>query len=159
MPGRLGLLLHELTVRRGVDLLWAILLLVPGLGDWLRPRLKRRITCAFLGFEDAEERRVGCMIHPSRWHGQEVRPKVAFALLPGFGCGAPDYYCLAAHCFAHAGWREQLQFAKETAAMDWYEFSHAVTGYRPIGRLTAVRRTAVRAPAPPPAPATNARSS
>jgi hypothetical protein len=107
LPGRWRLLLYELIVRRGLDLFWCFLLLLPGVGDWLRGRLQRRLACAFLGFEDAEERRAGCLLHPSRWGGTEVRPRVAFGWLPGLGCGSPDWYCVAAHWFARTGWEER----------------------------------------------------
>jgi hypothetical protein len=133
LPGRVRFLLYELLVRRGLDLFWAVLLLLPGLGDWLRPRLKRRLTCAFLGFEDAGERRVGCLLHPSRWAGVEVRPRVAFGWLAGFACGSPDWYCVAAHWFARGGWEERRDLARRAAGLDWYEFSLLAAAYRPPG--------------------------
>ncbi len=126
-PGRYALLLYEVVARGGLDLLLALLLLVPGLGDWLRPWLRRRLVCAFVGFEDPQERRVGCLLHPTRWDGRDIRPQVAFALLPGFACGSPDYYCLAAHWFARAPWHVQQQFARQTASLDWYAFSQAAS--------------------------------
>jgi hypothetical protein len=122
---------YELVARRGVDLVWALLLWLPGVGDWLRPRLRGRMVCAFLGFEDAGERRVGCLLHPSRWQGREVRPAAAFALLRGFGCGSPDYYCLAAHWFARTTWERRRDFSARMAGMDWYEFSRAVASSIP----------------------------
>ncbi len=139
-PGRLALLLHELRARGGLDLLWAALLLVPLLGDWLRPRLKARAVCAFLGHEGGEGR-VGCLLHPARWGGRDARG-AAFALLPGFACGRPDYYCLAAHFFAAAGWRERERFARRVAGLDWYEYSRAATSFRPAQRAAAVSSSA-----------------
>src|SRR5262249_32442423 len=86
----------------------------------------------FLGFEDAGGQRVGCLLHPSRWR-QEVRPRTAFALLRGFGCGSPDYYCLAAHWFARSRWQDQDRFGRRAIGLDWYEFSQAASRYRPSG--------------------------
>ena len=131
LPDRLRLLWYEMEARGGLDWLWAVLLWVPGLGDWLRPRLRKRMTCAFLGFEDEGEQRVGCLLHPTLWGGREVRTRVAFALLKGFGCGAPDYYCLAAHFFSAAPWQDQARFVRETAGLDWFHYSRAASRYRP----------------------------
>jgi hypothetical protein len=131
LPGRVSLLLYELAARGGLDLLLAPLLLVPGLAGRLRAWLKRRTVCAFAGFEDAEGRRVGCLLHPSRWGGKEVRPQVAFALLPGVGCGAPGWYCPSARRFADARWEERRRFARQAAGLDWYAYSRAASTYRP----------------------------
>ncbi len=133
LPGRYALLLYEVVVRGGLDLVFLLLLLVPGLGTWLRPWLRRRLVCAFVGFEDSQEKRVGCLLHPSRWEGREVRPQMAFGLLPGFACGSPDYYCLAAHWFARAPWQAQQQFAQQTASLDWYAFSRVASHFRDQG--------------------------
>jgi hypothetical protein len=130
-PGRWELLRHELAARRGVDLLLGALLLLPVLGAWLRPWLRPRLVCAFLGFEDAAGRRVGCLLHPSRWAGREVRPRAAFRLLRGFACGEPDWYCLAAHWFARATWQERRDFARRTQSLGWYRFSRAASAYQP----------------------------
>jgi hypothetical protein len=130
LPGRWRLLWHELATRRGLDLLWAVLLLVPGLADWLRLYLKPRLVCAFLGFVDDTEERVGCLLHPTRWGGHDVRRRAAFALLRGIGCGAADYLCLAARLFARAGWQERRRLARTTEAMDWHQYSQAAHAYR-----------------------------
>ncbi len=134
LPNRVQLLLHELASHRGADLILALLLLLPLIGDWLRARWKARMICAFLGFEDEQERRIGCMLHPSRWRGRDARPSAAFALLPGFACGSPSYYCLAAHWFAKARWQELAQFRRRTAKLGWYEYSRVAQSFRP--RLT-----------------------
>jgi hypothetical protein len=140
LPGRLSFLRYELSARRGLDLLLALLLLLPIVGDLLRLWLKRRMTCAFLGFEDGAETRVGCLLHPSRWGGQEVRPRVAFGWLPGFGCGSPDWYCTTAHRFTHARWEERREFTRATAGLGWYQYSRALArmteGHFPSGRET-----------------------
>jgi hypothetical protein len=129
-PSRWQLLRHELAARRGIDLLLAALLLIPVLSDWLRPRLKSRMVCAFLGIEDAEERRLGCLLHPTRWEGTELRPASAFRLLRGFGCGSPRYLCSAAHRFAAARAEQVREFARQVAGMDWYHYSRAAPRFR-----------------------------
>jgi hypothetical protein len=128
LPERLTLLRYELLARRGADAVLTILLLLPGVGGLLRSWLKRRMVCAFLGYE-GEESRVGCMLHPSRWEGREVRPRVAFGWLPGFSCGAPDWYCEAAVWFARAGWRHRRDFARATSGMSWYQYGRAAVAY------------------------------
>jgi hypothetical protein len=109
----------------------------------LRFWLRRRMVCAFLAFEDATERRIGCLLHPTRWAGRDIRSAVAFGLLPGFGCGAPDYFCLAAHWFNHATRDERLRWAQESAGLDWCSFSRAARAYRPAAIL-ASRKSAAR---------------
>src|SRR5262249_22430473 len=58
--GRLTLLLYELRVHGIADLFWGVLLLLPGVGDVVRPWLSRHLICAFLGYEDEQGHRVGC---------------------------------------------------------------------------------------------------
>jgi hypothetical protein len=130
-PGRLDLLLYELDVRGAADVFWGMLLLLPLLGDLLRPILLRRLTCAFLGYEDGRRERVGCMLHPSRWAGRDARPHSAFALLRGIGCGAPDWYCLAAHFFAAAPVRERRRLERRSRTLNWYAYSRAASRYHP----------------------------
>jgi hypothetical protein len=130
-PGRWALLVHEVTARRGLDLAWALLLPVPGVGDLMRVWLGRRLVCAFLGYEDAAESRVGCLLHPSRWAGREVRPQVAFALLRGVACGTPDYLCQAAVLYGRASHRARAAFGRRAARMNWYAFSRAARDFRP----------------------------
>ena len=130
-PGRLRLLLHELAARRGLDLLWSVLLWVPGFGPWLRLRLRGRLVCAFAAFEDERERRVGCLLHPTRWGGGDVRQKAAFALLAGLGCGGADFFCLAARLFAVAPWGERQRFARRVRGADWHDYGRMASAYRP----------------------------
>jgi hypothetical protein len=130
-PGRLDLLLHELNVRGAADVFWALLLLLPLVGDLLRPVLSRHLTCAFLGYEDERRERVGCMLHPSRWEGRDVRGRSAFALLCGIGCGSPDWYCLAAHFFDVATARERRRLAQQGRSLSWYTYSRLASRYRP----------------------------
>ncbi len=147
-PPRWRLALYEVTVRGGLDLLWAVLLRVPGLADWLRSRLRPGLSCAFLGYEDGARRRVGCLLHPTRWGGREFRAKAAFALLRGIGCGEPGYYCTAAHWFAGSTWQERREFSRRAAGLGWIEYSRAAAAYR---RATA-SRPGLHAPASPTPP-------
>ena len=125
LPGRLLLLLHELRARRGADLFWALVLLLPGVGSLLRRRLWRRTCCAFLGFEDPAESRVGCLLHPARWSVRDRR-RHAFALLAGLGCGPAEYLCMAALRWACGTWEQRRDFAAQTAGLGWFEFGRAV---------------------------------
>jgi hypothetical protein len=114
--GVLRLMLFELLARRGLCLLLGPLFLVPWLGVRLRRRLGRHEACAFLGFEGDSETRVGCMIHPSQRPGKDVRRRVAFALLPGYACGRPGYYC-------HAARAGQIP---DVPSNDWFAYSRAI---------------------------------
>jgi hypothetical protein len=122
-PGRLRLVIFEVVVRRGLPLLLGPLFLVPGLGTRLRRSVGRRESCAFLGFTDAAESRAGCLLHPSRRPGPDVRRGVAFALLPGFGCGRPGFYCAAARVLSPEA------IADHAAAATWFAYSQFIETY------------------------------
>lgn len=128
---RWELLRYELSVRGITDLFWGMLLLFPVLGDLLRPWLSQRVVCAFLGYEDEAGQRVGCLLHPSRWDGADVRQRSAFGLLKGVGCGAPSWHCLAAHFFAAAPRHERQRLQHASHGMDWYAYSLLASRYRP----------------------------
>jgi len=130
-PGRAKLLRYETSIRGGTDLIWAVLLALPVVGDWLRPWLQRRMSCAFLGFEDAGRTRVACLLHPTRWHGRDVRCRAAFALLPGLGCGASDYACLPAWRYRRADRGERQRFLQSAAGLDWHAYSCATERFGP----------------------------
>src|SRR5204863_390136 len=115
---------------RGVGgLAWALVLLLPGLGAALRPWLLRRGVCAFLGYLDEGRRDVGCLLHPSRHGGHDVRRRSAFALWRGFGCGPAGWLCLPAWRWARAGWRQRRDFLRAAEGLDWFEFGRAVNGF------------------------------
>jgi hypothetical protein len=122
------LLLFELAVRGPAGLAWAALLLVPLLGELLRPWLARRTVCAFLGFEDAGETRVGCLLHPTRWQGRELRG-AAFGLWRGFGCGPADFLCLPAWRFARVSPPARRRFLRSAAGLDWFAFGRAAAAF------------------------------
>lgn len=129
--GRFELLLYELRVGGLVELFWAMVLLLPVVGDLLRPWLSRRLICAFLAYEDEQEQRVGCLLHPTRRGGIDVRQGSAFALLKGVGCGAPAWQCLAAHFFAAASRSERQRLHRASSGLDWYGYSLLASRYRP----------------------------
>jgi hypothetical protein len=122
---RLRLLLFELIVRRGWDLVWAPLLWLPLVGDCLRPWLRRRLCCAFLGYTDDAQERIGCLLHPARRRGEDRRRQAAFALLRGMGCGRADFFCLAAWEFAHASPARRRAFLARVRHADWFGYSQA----------------------------------
>jgi hypothetical protein len=130
-PTRARLLAFELAVRGGAGLFWAALLRLPLAGDLVRPWLKGRAVCAFLGFEDEAGTRAGCLLHPARWQGRDVRAQAAFALWKGFGCGPADYLCLPAWRFAHAPWRARRDFLRRARGLSWFDFGRQAATFRP----------------------------
>lgn len=125
-PSRFRLLVYELRVRRGLDLVLAVLQWVP----WLRGRVSRwfaaDVVCAFAAFEDEDHQQVGCLIHPSRFGGEDVRQRSAFGLLRHFGCGAADYSCQACHLFSSGDSDEQAEMLQQLPADGWFDYSQAV---------------------------------
>jgi hypothetical protein len=126
---RARLLTFELAARSAAGLFWAVVLWLPLVGDLVRPWLKKRAVCAFLGFEDEAHTRVGCLLHPSRWQGLDVRRKAAFALWKGFGCGSAGYLCLAAWRFARASWQARRDFLHRTRGLGWYAYGQAASAF------------------------------
>jgi hypothetical protein len=68
---------------------------------------------------------VGCLLHPSRWAGRDLR-NLAFALRLGFGCGPAAYLCRAGHSFRAGGWGVRWRFLKLAEGLDWFRFSQVV---------------------------------
>lgn len=81
----LGLLRHELLVRRGLDLIVAPLLIVPVVRGLVSTLLRRRLVCAFAAFlDDARAGSAACCI-------PMVRKVPTFGSARRFGsCGASD---------------------------------------------------------------------
>jgi hypothetical protein len=118
-PTSSRLLLHELWARGVPGLVWGVLLLVPLLGECLAWWLRPRTVCAFLGFEDEARTRVGCLIHPARRDGRDVRRQAAFRLWRGFGCGVAHWLCQAGQRFALADWRRRRDFLRRADGLNW----------------------------------------
>jgi hypothetical protein len=115
-------MLHELRARRGLDLVLGPLFLLPGIGVALRSWYRARLVCGFVAFRDETETTVGCLLHPSRWKGADLRSS-AFRLLPGVGCGSADYLCSAARRFHASTPEERTRLSEVVRGLDWYEYS------------------------------------
>jgi hypothetical protein len=89
---------------------------------------RRRLVCAFAGFLDDADNRVGCLIHPERTNGKDLR-RAAFRLLPGFECGPPDYLCAGARNFRLASHLAKRRFQFETGGMDWHGYGLAASSF------------------------------
>jgi hypothetical protein len=126
--GALALFWHELRVRRALDVLFAPLLMLPLVGGVVASCLRRRLVCAFAGFLDGAETRVGCLIHPGRTNGKDLR-RAAFRLLSGFECGPADYLCAGARNFRAASHLAKRRFHSETEGMDWHGYGLAASSF------------------------------
>ena len=120
------LFLHETFSHKGRNLLWAIGLRLPVLSKQLKKKLARKLTCSFLGFDDEQNAASGCMLHPVRWEGQDVRQQNAFRMLPGIECGDPAFVCNACHQMEGESNPQRQQFVQITTGMDWYDYSETV---------------------------------
>lgn len=126
LPDRLELIVFELLVRRGMPLLLAPLFLLPGLGPLLRAWLGKRMCCVFLGYPNGDRNRPGCLLHPTRWAGRDVRRAVAFYLLPGMGCGEPGFNCRSAQLYQSAGIAARRRFRVGVRGLGWFAYGRAV---------------------------------
>ena len=82
------------------------------------PKLFEKIyNCEFLGFLDKEQRRVGCLLHPSRNDGEDLRNHSFYGadLCAGHFC--PSYTYLTAY----------EQKAAATVLDDWYLYGLVIT--------------------------------
>lgn len=123
-PSFLARILFELRSRRFSPLLFAPLFLLPGFGPLIRTRFANRSCCAFLGYLDGS--RAGCLLHPTRMGGTDVRRRTAFALLPGMRCGEPGFTCNATHLYRRLGLHARQEFKDKTQGMASTEYSRAV---------------------------------
>lgn len=125
-PTRFAAMLVELRARGLVGFLWALLLVVPFVGPVCRPWLKRRVACAFLGYLEDSRERVGCLLHPSRFDGKDLRSRLAFPFWRGFGCGDAVWRCLPAWRWLRATPLERRAWLRNTKGMDWFTYGAAV---------------------------------
>jgi hypothetical protein len=123
LPGPIPLLLHELRALGGTDLLFGLILWLPIIGPRLRSRISSRLVCPFVAFRDPTDQQVGCLLHPSRWQGVDIRARVALRLFSGFACGASSYACAGAERFAIASDPVRRRFEADTLSLDWYSYS------------------------------------
>jgi hypothetical protein len=105
-----------------------VLLFIPGVEGKLRRWFQARVVCAFLAFRDGTEATVGCLLHPTRWNGEDSR-RNAFRLLPGVSCGSPDYLCPAARNFESATPIARLRFQLAARETDWFDYSRAASTF------------------------------
>lgn len=136
----LGAFLHELRVRRGLDLLLAPLLWLPIVSSMLRRLMAKRIVCAFAAFESGDDNSVGCLLHPKRCHNVDLRQRFAFRLLHGFRCGSAEYFCDANMHFRESSREEQANVLQQLPCSDWFNYSNAIAAQS--------RRIAIRHDAP-----------
>jgi hypothetical protein len=126
LPGRRALLFHELRARHLAGVLLGLMQWLPFAGPAITVRIARTVVCPFAAFRDRRESRVGCLLHPTLWRGRDVRASIAFRLLPGFGCGAAAYSCIAAQRLASAPDVARRSFNLDTATLDWFEYGRAL---------------------------------
>jgi len=129
LPGHARLFLHEILATRGMNLLWAVLVRLPGIGKRRKKTIAQSIVCPFMGFDNDQETCVGCMIHPTRFEGHDVRSAVAFALLPGITCGDANYVCTGCTRFNDMPHDQTQVFLNAVTALDWYEYTQTVRAF------------------------------
>jgi len=95
-PSAARLLCCDILARKCIDLLLGPLFTLPAIGPLLRKLFSRRCVCAFVAFQSNSDRSIGCLIHPSRHGGVDVRASTAFRLLSGVQCGSGKFVCAAA---------------------------------------------------------------
>lgn len=129
-PTALALTLHEQRVRRGLDLLLAVVLHLPLVGRRVHAWHHGRTICAFLGRVSHDET-VGCLIHPTLMRGVDWRERVAYRLVPGFGCGSPDFLCVGARRFQRADAQQRSALREATRDLDSFEYGRIAQTYAP----------------------------
>lgn len=129
IPGRCRWFLHEILATRGINLLWAIQMRLPWIGKRRKTSVAQSIVCPFMGFDDDQENSVGCMIHPTRFEGPDVRRTVAFALLPGISCGDAKYTCTGCTRFNEMPADQTQVFLDAVEEQDWYGYTRTVRAF------------------------------
>src|SRR5262249_48159814 len=126
---------HELFARPVSDLFWAALLLLPIVGSLLQPWLQRKSVCAFLGFEEGDESRVGCLLHPSRW-GKDHRQGRAFVFGCVLGWGGEIYFCRGAGLSGVLLGRARRSSTRRCENDDWIAYSRKCRDFSLTGGFT-----------------------
>lgn len=122
----LRLFLHETSCRRGAHLLWALLLRLPKVRQTLKKRMSQTLTCCFLGFDDDRHESVGCMLHPTRFGGKDVRRANAFRFLPGIECSDPNFTCGGCRQFDDLHPDQKSAVAYALKSRDWFDYSQTI---------------------------------
>jgi hypothetical protein len=125
-PSTWRLLVHELRASLGTHVVLAILLRLPVVRTVMRRWLADRLVCTFVAFEPNQSAGIGCLIHPSRHAGRDVRAQVAFRLLPGVECGRPSFRCKASVDLSHATEEMRSQALGPAAGVGWFDYSSYV---------------------------------
>ena len=120
------LFFHETWCRRGKNIIWSLALRLPVISERLKQHLARNLTCAFMGFDTEQHKSVGCMLHPTRFEGEDVRQAAAFRLLPGIECGDPGYVCQACSSVNQLTEPQRSAVAESLTTGDWYEYTRKI---------------------------------
>ncbi len=129
LPSRWEMLLHEIKARRGINLVWAVLFRIPIFGRRFRQKIAAKLTCAFMGFDSPDQKKVGCMLHPTRYNNVDVRNTGAFQLLPGVSCGSATYVCTACQRYNGMSTLHRDVFDSCVADTDWFEYTQTVRSF------------------------------
>ena len=140
MPGRWEAILHEIRSRRGIDLIWAVLMRLPIIGRKVRQKVAPKLTCAFMGFDSFDQTTVGCMLHPTRFDGSDLRNELAFQLLPEVRCGDPQYVCNACDRFNAMTDIHKSVFETCVSDLDWFEYTKKVRSFSCASVVSAADR-------------------
>lgn len=123
---RWRLWLHETWCFRGRNLLWAVMLKRKSHSQSLKKSLSQNLTCTFMGFDDEGAATVGCMLHPTRFDGRDVRQGAAFRFLGGVECGDPGYVCDGCSKVDALDSETRTAIAKSLSSRDWYDYTQTV---------------------------------
>ena len=122
----LRLFLHETWCRRGQNIVWAVALRLPSVGQRLKQSLGQNLTCAFMGFDTSDQSAVGCMMHPARFGGRDVRQGAAFRFLPGVECGDPGYVCDGCSRVDALDETTRAAVVEAISSGDWYKYTQTI---------------------------------
>ena len=125
-PSSLRLLIHEIRASLGTHVVFAMLLRIPVLRKPFRNWFADRLVCTFVAFDADDSTAVGCLMHPSRHSGRDIRTQSAFRLLPGVECGRPTFFCKASMDLVNASDSSRAKTLDLSAGSDWFDYSSRV---------------------------------
>ena len=120
---------HEVLSHRGANLVWALLLVIPFVKQRLKKWLAANLVCPFLAFDSDKQVSVGCMLHPSRHNGVDVRNQDAFRLLSGIACGDANYACNGCLQYNKFNESQQEAFQSMVSELDWFDYTNTIRAY------------------------------